>query len=110
MGILRTELKMSKEIPTVDKDGVEHVPANGSIITIPIFEAAGAVKEHATVKLIWDYGGAGEEVIWTIHGDGKMPFSHVITDTDGTKILAVCLDNQEGSNLFMSGYALVLEE
>ena len=100
-----TELKISKSVAAGQKNTAEVIPANGKRVTIGTFQGEAAFTAVSSVMLIWDYGGAGEICIWTVKGSGSMPFKEVLTDADGTKKLAVCLDNGEAAATTMSGFA-----
>jgi len=85
-----------------------YVPANNKAIEIILFHGQAAYSANSAVKLVWDFGGAGEEVLWSIKGGGDMPAHHIETFTkigDGVKKIAVTLDNGEAGNIFMSGLA-----
>jgi len=99
------ELKISKSVTAGTKAATTITPANGKIVTVGVFKGEAAFTAISSVMLIWDYQGAGETCIWTVKGSGSMPFKHIITDADGTKKLAVCLDNGEASDIVMSGFA-----
>ena len=104
-------IEISKEVNGFTEDYAAHTPANGKNFIVMAFEGSGvAASLNAVVKLVWDFGGAGETVLWTIKGNDFM--KHHIDDTlgDGTKKLAVVLDNGEAGPVFMSGYCRILEE
>jgi len=103
-------LVIAKEVTTATEDCETAVPANGKKVVIHKFCAEGPASPNSVVKLIWDWGEAGEFLIWTIKGSGQMPFKHVITDADGVKKLAVCLDNGEVGDVFLSGYIEYFEQ
>jgi hypothetical protein len=78
--------------------------------TIKKFHGEAAFNPNCAVKLVWDYQGAGEEILWSIKGSGVMPVP-VTRTGDGVKKVAVCLDNGlvEGP-VIMSGHAEIEEE
>jgi len=96
-------LKISKEVSATTEDCVSHTVADGKKLFIDKFVGEAAFTTNAVCKLVWDYGGAGEQVIWTTKGSSKMPFTHEVTG-DGVKKLAVCLDNGTAGALVMSAY------
>lgn len=100
------ELMLSKEVSALTEESVEFAPAQGKAVKISKFVAEGAFSENAVVKLIWDFEGAGETPIWTIKGSSEMPFIHTIPkkDVNGTKKLAVVLENSLLGPVFLSGY------
>lgn len=101
------EMTISEEVSSGSEECVSYTPPSGNDVHIYLFAGEAAYTKNAAVKLVWDYGGGGETVIWTIKGSGSMPFTHVIpsADIDGVKKLAICLDNGESGALFMSGHA-----
>jgi len=103
-------LKISKKVMATTEDTSEITPASGKIVTILRFRGSAPSSLKSTVKLIWDYGGVGERELWTIEGNDVIPrdeFSDEVLVGDGTKILAVTLDNGESSDVFMTGSAKI---
>lgn len=98
------ELEISKEVAASTEDCDTYTPANGSVVNILKFVGSAAFSPNASVKLVWDWDGAGETVLWSHKGEGVAPKRFQVTG-DGVKKLAVCLDNGETGALFMSGYA-----
>jgi len=103
------ELNLSKEIASSAEEADTHIPANGKKFEVQLFRGEAAYSQNAAVKLVWDYGGGGETIIWVIKGSGDMPFVYTNTG-DGTKKIAISLDNGESGALYLSGYADIWEE
>lgn len=105
-----TQLLISKDVTAGNEDCDTYIPANGVEINITDFHGEGAFDPNAAVKLIWDYSGGGEEILWTIKGSSQAPIQFKRTG-DGVKKIAICLDNGMSSgSVFMSGYANIIEE
>ena len=54
------------------------------------------------VKLVWDIGGPGEEVIASTHGDANVELVRQVVG-DGTKKLALVLENDAPSAQVLGG-------
>ena len=60
-----------------------------------IFSGFANESRDAHVSLIWDFGGAGQEIIALAHGTlPDKPLGRMFVG-DGVKILALCLTNDE---------------
>lgn len=104
------EIRTSKEVTAGNEDCAHITPASGKKVVVREFFGDAAYSKNSAVKLVWDYGGAGETVLWTIKGSSRAPEKFEINDADGVKKLGVCLDNGEIGNVFMSGFAEVWVE
>lgn len=80
----------------------EQVPANGKTWEVVRFIGSGAYLPTTAVKLVWDYGGAGEEVIAATHGDANVEMVRQVVG-DGTKRLAIVLENDSESAQVLGG-------
>lgn len=87
----------------------EVVPSAGKTVFIDSFEGNDATSAMAACLLIWDYGGAGEEVLWAINQGVGLPHD-IRRSADGTKKLAVVLDNACTQDYYMSAACVWLEE
>ena len=104
-----TEVRISEEVAASTEEYDDScVPATGNF-DIVVFHGEGAFDPNAAVKLVWDFGGGSEEVIWTIKGSGSMPFRITLTGNNSKK-LAVTLDNGMSGSIFMSGYFKIIQE
>lgn len=79
--------------PLTTTDKVQVVP-NGETWAVSFFQGSAAYNESTTAKLVWDYQGAGEEVVASTHGDTQFSQLHRTVVGDGVKKLAIVLDNQ----------------
>lgn len=104
----KTEMIISLDVGYGDAECETYTPANGVEFNIIAFHGEAAFDPNAAVELVWDSDGT-PEILWTIKGSGQCPISFTRTG-DGTKKLALCLDNGMASgSVYMSGYALVVE-
>lgn len=74
----------------------DQVPANGKTWEIVRFVGTGAYLATTAAKLVWDSGGAGEEIIAATHGDANLELVRQVVG-DGTKKLAIVLENDSPS-------------
>ena len=103
------ELTLAKEVSASAEDCETFVVPNGKRFKVLNFHGSAAFQPNAAVKLVWDFGGAGETIVWAIKGQDEMPFAFNEVG-DGTKKIAVCLENGETGALFLSGYARIWVE
>lgn len=80
----------------------DQVPANGKTWEIIRFVGSAAYVATTSVKLVWDYGGAGEEIIASTHGDANVEMVRQVVG-DGTKKLALVLENDSDSAQSLGG-------
>lgn len=108
-------LHIAKEVAAGTEDCVSHTPTNGKTIRVSRFYGEAAFSKNSAVKLVWDYEGAGEEILWAFKGGDPLP--HELRDSpllerigDGVKKIAVCLDNGETGAVILAGFAMINEE
>jgi hypothetical protein len=70
----------------------DQVPSSGKTWEIVRFVGSAAYSPDASVKLVWDLGGASEEVIASTHGDANVELVRQVAG-DGTKKLALVIEN-----------------
>lgn len=80
----------------------DQVPATGKVWEIVRFVGAAAYAPDTSVKLVWDLGGAGEEVIASTHGDANVELVRQVPG-DGAKKLALVLENDSLSARVLGG-------
>lgn len=99
-------------MPTLEKAGLvtpstplvdEVTPVAGKTLFVDKFVGNDATSALAACLLIWDYGGAGEEILWAINQGKDLPHE-IRRTTDGVKKLAVVLDNACSQNYYMSAF------
>lgn len=108
MALVKTQLKLSKLVTKATEDAITFIPETG-LFYVSEFIADAAFDSHCAVKLVWDYGQAGETLLWSIKGSHSVNLDLELTG-DGSKKLAVCLDNGLDDSVVLSGYALVVQE
>ena len=105
-------------MPTLEKAGLviagsilvdEAVISNGQKIYVDNFVGNDATSALSACLLIWDYGGAGETVLWAINQGVGLQHSIRLTG-DGVKKLAIVLDNACSQDYYMSAHCEYLEE
>lgn len=103
---VRKEATLVRSVEPSIERAQAYVPAAGKKLIIDKFNAQAPYSINSVCKLVWDFGGAGEKVIWIIKGTGSMPMRHVIpvTETNGVRKLAVTCDNAESGDILMGAY------
>lgn len=111
MSKLFKDLRVSIEVPAGQEEFDDYAPPAGSEVGIKKFVGSAAFTQNSACMLIWDFGGAGEEILWSVKGSAEMPnnAARVIlsSETDGIKKLAVVNANGETGPLVMSSYARI---
>lgn len=74
----------------------DQVPASGKTWEIVRFVGTAAYLPMTAAKLVWDFGGAGEEIIAATHGDANLDLVRQVVG-DGTKKLSIVLENDDAS-------------
>lgn len=88
---------------------VEITPTSGTTVYVESFEGNDSTAALAACLLIWDHGGAGEEILWAINQGQGLP-NDLRRVADGTKKLAIVLDNACNSDYYMSAHCEYEEE
>lgn len=102
--ITTIELRISEEIAGGQDVSDTYIPPNGAKVFMVDFHADAAFTTNAAVKVLWDYGGAGESIVWSNKGSGRFANPIEITGADGVKKVAVSCSNGETGDLILSGY------
>jgi hypothetical protein len=89
-------------VPALGRAVKDQVPANGKTWEIIRFVGSAAYLAQTTVKLVWDHGGAGEEIIASTHGDTNLELVRQVVG-DGIKKLALVLENDGVSGQLLGG-------
>ena len=95
------EVSHYKSVATLTTDANEWVVPSGEVWFVEHFEGNAAFVEDTEVCLVWDYGGT-EEIIRATHGDAVWTPGYAFTG-NGTKKLAIVLDNQSANSQSMGG-------
>ncbi len=104
-------LYISKDVATGTEDCDTYVVPSGKTLEIVHMKGEAAFSPNSAVKLVWDWSGAGETVLWSIKGSSEIGAD--VTEGfpamvgDGVKKIAVCLDNNEAGSVFMSGHVVM---
>jgi hypothetical protein len=83
-------------VPALGDTVKDQVPPAGKTWEIVRFVGSAAYLAETSVKLVWDQGGAGEEVLASTHGDSNVEFVRQVVG-DGIKKLALVLENTSQS-------------
>ena len=81
-----------KSVAALSVETDEQVIPNGETWHVRLMFANASYLDDVVVCLCWDYGGAGQEVIASSHGDMKFQLDRKLVG-DGVKKLAIVLDN-----------------
>lgn len=87
-------------VPALGQAVKDQVPAPGKTWEIVRFVGSAAYLAETTARLVWDQGGASEEILASTHGDSNIELVRQVVG-DGSKKLALVLENasQAGQSL-----------
>ena len=98
------ELKIVNSVPKKTELAKYIVPPSGTRVKIFEFVAEAAYTNLSEIRIVWDYEGANEELLWVIRGSNV--FTKVIIidsqEVDGVKKLALVCDNGEKKDMNMA--------
>lgn len=105
-----TDLFLAKEVAAGLDDYVQSAAlALNDTLEILEFEGSSVHGQNASVSLIWDYGGAAEEILWIVKGIGKAPAARIPEKTAaGGEVVALVLNNSLTGPVRMSGSARIV--
>lgn len=99
----RTEKRFYKSVSSNSSEVDEFTPPSGTYYISKMGGNAGTSPDTVVV-IYWDYGGAGEEVLFCTHGDADHQTVQLELTADGTKKLAIKLINDQQTDDFLGGY------
>ena len=104
------KLYISKKVPANTMDiTTTFTPLVDEIIRVIKFVGAASFSQDAIVRVSWDVAGVDEN-IWSIEGEQPMPkeIADVFQKTgNGVKKVGICLQNDSGAGVFLSGFAII---
>lgn len=103
------DLKISKNINSMDNETLEYIPESNKNVKINVFIGAGELSDNLSIELIWKAGEPDETLIWAISPGDNMPFRFEIPDNEvnGTNKLCLKCNNNSISSKFMSAYVSI---
>jgi len=78
------------------------IPLSGEIVRITEFKYQANPNQDTHVRLVWDYLGLSEEILAIGYGTGTTPICIEVVG-DGTKILAIVVQNDSGGAEYLGG-------
>ena len=98
----RTFRRFYKHVAANSSEVDEFTPPAGNYFISLVGGNAG-VSPATVVAIHWDYGEAGQEMLFSTHGDAKQDVQ-IELDADGTKKLAIVLQNDQGTADCLGGF------
>ena len=108
MGVVRSIINFSQNV-AAQTEVCQTITPPAKDFYVTKFIGSAAFSQNCAVKLVWDMGGAGEQVLWSIKGSSEITEEFELTG-DGVKQLAICLDNGLTGPVLMSGFAKIVWE
>jgi hypothetical protein len=101
-------LRVSQSVAAGTEVADTYVVPNGQTATVKLFEGSAPDSALAVVKLVWDFDGGAEELLWVMQRSATMPKENIVEVTgDGVKKLAIVCDNGCASAYFYNAFAKV---
>ena len=97
-----TKRRYYQEVPANTTLVDEFVPASGNY-HLSLMGGNGDITALTSVCVVWDYQGAGEDILMVTHGDTRQPVDIDLT-ADGVKKLAIVLKNDNAAATVLGGY------
>ncbi len=112
MAIQEIAIRLSESVPLATQIYKQYTPPAGSIVYLMDLQAEAAFTVNSEIRIIWDFGGQDEEILWSMRGSSKFEPKLTIdsSKTDGNKKIALVADNGETLALNMSAYVTILVE
>ncbi len=103
------DLRLSQQVDGLTQECVTYTPPAGSEVGVKLFSGEGTGQPNAAALLIWKFQHATEteEILWSTKFSSSASQAIRILDageTDGVRDIALCLDNGEVGDLYMSCY------
>lgn len=98
---MRFERRNYKDVSALTTETSLYVPASGERLSLLEIGGNGCGQ---LVKLVWDYGGSGETILFSTNGDSEQSPSELIIEGDGVKALSIVLINSAAYPVTMGGY------
>jgi len=110
MEYTKVQLLLSEEVSALTSVEETYIPASGKSLVVSDF--MGSVQsQDGIVLLIWKYGEADEQIIWTLPESSdalSFEFTPPEEEVNGTNKIALIIENNNLSSQYMSG-CVVLE-
>lgn len=101
-----TELKISSLVNSGQEIVSDYVVPNGQKARIVFYISQPPDSPLAVIKIIWDKGGASEEIMWSSQRGEKLRAKDLILekDGDGSKKISLVAKNDCTDNYYFSAY------
>ncbi len=103
------ELYLSAKLATRTTQKVKYEIPNGKMFRIVQFYGETATNSNCAIVVIWDSEGT-ETPLWAIKGSNQMPDMagpSTKNTGDGSKQIALYLDNMSDDTVYMAGFAKI---
>ncbi len=97
----RLERRYYDNVAALETVTSQYVPENGERLSLLHIGGNGGGQ---IIKIIWDYGGSDERVLFFTNGDSEQSPEELILVGDGVKILAIVLSNTAAFFSTIGGY------
>jgi hypothetical protein len=92
------------EVAASSSSDDDYTVPNGKTLEMISVGGNAASSPDTEVCVVWDPGGAQEEVVFVTHGDDQQDLSGVSYVGDGTRIMRIRLINDEASAEALGGW------
>lgn len=81
-------------VAPLDKSDLDYTPASGKTLTVLIMGGNASSAETTKSEVIWDPGGAQQEVLFTTYGDAEVSVGREFVG-DGVRKIRIRLTNDQ---------------
>ena len=97
-------LRLYKLVSASSQETSDYTPANGEEIVVVNAGGDSSDTPDSAVCVVWDPGGAQQEILLTTYRDAKHQNISKIFTGDGTRVLRVQLTNDLAEATYMGGF------
>ena len=98
------ERRFYKLVSSNSSEVDDYILANGDTLEISDVGGNAGLSEDSVIQIIWNPGGADEEIILATHGDASQEIFSKSFAGDGTKKLRIKLTNDKSVSDYIGGY------
>lgn len=95
MAITQIHKRIYKQVDDNSSENLDYVPAAGETLHMLSGSGHAGTSPDTVSCLIWDPGGAQEEIIFCTHGDTSENLEGLSYEGDGTRIMRIRLTNDQ---------------
>ena len=96
--------RLYKSVAASSSEDIDYTPADGQEFVVVNAGADSANMQDSNACIVWDPGGAEQEIILSTYSDAKQENISKIFTGDGTKVLRILLTNDLSEATYIGGF------